>query len=112
VTQSQNLPRRASALVAAALVTLAALTGCSKVVDGTLSSQIEGLSTDMTCKEFNALGENERLKVVTQILQETQPGTGTQTTQRPFVLVTLAGVLCQGMPDMQLKALLSRMRIR
>jgi hypothetical protein len=101
--------KRATRVVAAALVTLSVLTGCSKVVDGTLSMKTEGLSTDISCADFIALGENERVKVVTQILQETHNSTSAQ---RPFVMVTLAGVLCQGMPDMQLKTLLSRMRVR
>ena len=102
--------KRAAALAAATLVTLGLLTGCSKVIDGQLSMQTEGLSTDITCREFTALGERERLEVISQILGATsQPG---KTDQRPFVMATLAGVLCQGMPDMQLKTLLGRMRVR
>jgi hypothetical protein len=102
--------KRAAALATATVVTLATLTGCSKVVDGQLSTQIEGLSTDISCSEFTTLSDSERLQVVTQILEETSPSE--KSTQRPFVMVTLAGVLCQGMPDMQLKALLGRMRVR
>lgn len=102
--------KRAAALTTATLVTLALLTGCTKVVDGQLSMQIEGLSTDISCREFNALSEHERLKIVSEILdEESEPGSDLQPA---FVMVTLAGVLCQGMPDMQLKTLLGRMRVR
>jgi hypothetical protein len=110
------LGKRAAALATAALVMLTMLTGCSKVIDGQMSTHIEGLSTDISCKEFIALGENDRLKVITQILEETpEPGNSGKSgkaDQRSFVMVTLAGVLCQGMPELQLKALIGRMRVR
>jgi hypothetical protein len=114
VTAPQNHDRRVlgkrAAALATILVAVATLTGCSKVIDGQLSMQLEKVSTDLSCREFTALGDNERLQVVTAILDE-KPQSG-NTAQRPFVMVTLAGVLCQGMPDMQLKALIGRMRVR
>ncbi len=102
--------RRAAALATATLVTLGLATGCSKVIDGQLSMQTEGLSTDISCREFTALSEHERLKIVSEILDDGSESESND--QRPFVMVTLAGVLCQGMPDMQLKTLLGRMRVR
>lgn len=92
----------------AALACLLLLTGCGRTVAGEVAMTTEPLSPDMSCAEFIALGDGDRIKVVNEALG----GQGSGSEGQAFLLSALAGVLCKGTPETPLKDILSRMKVR
>ncbi|CAN5223427.1 hypothetical protein BH11ACT7_BH11ACT7_03360 [soil metagenome] len=78
-----------------------ALTGCTDTVDGVVAQTTEPVSAQgMTCAEFNALGDRDRMTVIEEILDG-------QNSQRPVFLVGLAQVICDMVPDADLREILT-----
>jgi hypothetical protein len=98
--------RRAAAATMAALCLL---TGCARTVPGQVAMTTTPLSPDMTCDEFVLLGDRDRVEVVGEILS-TQGGG--KSTNQAFLLSALAGILCKGAPQVPVKTIIARMKMR
>lgn len=87
-----------AALVAA--IGACVLSGCTQTVDGTVSQTIEPLVVDgMTCAEFNTLGDRDRTFVVDEVLAGASG-------DRPAFVAGLARVVCQMLPEAEVKQVL------
>jgi hypothetical protein len=79
--------------VMAACAAAMVLTGCTRVIEGELSPNLEPLTAEgMTCREFSELSEVDRAEVVREVLEG-------NTTQRPLVVAGLAFIVCKMAPD-------------
>jgi hypothetical protein len=67
------------------------------------------LSPDMSCDEFNALGDRDRVEVVREILSKQG---GQSSSNQAFLLSALAGILCRGAPQVPVKTIIDRMKVR
>jgi hypothetical protein len=93
----------------AAMAALCLLTGCARTVPGQVAMTTAPLSPDMTCDEFESLGDRDRVEVVSEILA-TQGGKSS--TNQAFLLSALAGILCRGAPQVPVKTVIARMKVR
>jgi len=93
----------------AVVSTVLVLTGCSRVVDGQLAMTVEPISSDLTCGEFMDLSDTERTKAISQVIADDPDKS--PITSRPMVLVALATVLCERMPQVKVKQLVMGMRV-
>lgn len=93
----------AVAAATAALAVVCVLTGCTRTTGGQLSMTTEALSADITCRQFIELPEKDRAAVINQIMDEKSER---HTSQQAAMLLVVANLLCQGMPDRQLKDLI------
>lgn len=88
-------------LALSAIVAAGVLSGCTHTVDGVVAQTIEPVSTEgMTCADYTALGDRDRLTVIEEI-------TAGEKTSRPAFVVGLAQVICQMVPDADLKQILT-----
>lgn len=94
---------------AATLAVIVLLTGCAQTVPGQVAMTTAPLSPDMTCGEFNALSDRDQVEVVRQILS-TQGGQSSS--NQAFLLSALAGILCKGAPQVPVKTIIARMKVR
>jgi hypothetical protein len=87
-------------LVVAMLAVTCVLTGCTKTTAGVVAQTTEPVSVEgLTCQDFNTLGERDRAAVVDEILAD-------KNVDRPALLVGLAQVICQAIPQADLEDVL------
>ncbi|CAN5676891.1 hypothetical protein BH10ACT9_BH10ACT9_28580 [soil metagenome] len=85
----------------AAIAAACVLTSCTNTVDGVVAQTTEPVSAQgMTCADFNALGERDRMTVIEEVLDG-------GSTERPVFLVGLAKVICDMVPDADLEEILT-----
>ncbi|WP_099024578.1 hypothetical protein [Mycolicibacterium palauense] len=107
-TNPVKISRRTRA--AAAALSLACLVaGCSRSIEGQVAQTTEPVSADVTCSEFVALSDKDRVEVISKIMNGDEPS---RPSEQPFFLVALAGVLCERAPDAKVKDILVRLRPR
>lgn len=83
----------------ALLAAVAVLTGCA-TVDGVVAQTTEPVRVDgMTCAEFTDLSEKDRRAVIDEILAD-------ENVQQPVFVFGLAQVICQAIPEADLKEVL------
>ncbi|GAA1666790.1 hypothetical protein MMUR_03800 [Mycolicibacterium murale] len=84
----------------ALLAAVAVLTGCATTVDGVVAQTTEPVRVDgMTCAEFTDLSEKDRRAVIDEILAD-------ENVQQPVFVFGLAQVICQAIPEADLKEVL------
>jgi hypothetical protein len=83
-----------------AVIAACVLSGCTRTIDGAVAQTIEPLTVDgMRCAEFNTLGDRDRTFVVDEILAGASA-------DRPAFVAGLARVMCQMLPEAEVKQVL------
>jgi hypothetical protein len=91
-------------LAALALSAAAVLSGCAQTTPGQVAMTTEPMSPDMTCAEFMALSDKDRLDFTREAMDTKDTSLG-----RPVILSAVAMVLCQRTPDTPVKDILVRL---
>ncbi len=92
-------------LAALALSAAAVLSGCAQTTPGQVAMTTEPMSPDMSCADFTALSDRDRLKFTKEVL-----GADSSSVSQPVILSALVTVLCQRAPDTPVKDLLIKLR--
>jgi hypothetical protein len=88
-------------VAAVAIAATCAVAGCTQTVDGVVAQTTEPVSAEgMTCADFTALGDRDRIAVIEEILAG-------GTNDRPVFVVGLAQVICEMVPDADLAEILT-----
>ena len=109
MTDGVPRPTAAKRAMAAALAAACLLAGCARTTPGQVAMTTEPVSPDLTCGEFDALRDTDRVKVVGQILAKES---GETSDSQAFLLSALAGILCKTVPQAPLKDVIGRMKVR
>ncbi|AQA02852.1 hypothetical protein BVC93_10890 [Mycobacterium sp. MS1601] len=76
------------------------LSGCTNTVEGVVAQTTEPVAVDgMTCEDFTALSDRDRRAVIDEILAD-------KTVDQPVFVAGLAQVICQAIPEADLKDVL------